>query len=296
MPASYSGDNIGRATSGAAKGFLARAYLYNKDYTRCLATCNTISGYQFFTDWSQIFNEDNDNGPQALFQLQFTSGGIGEGSSLQNSLRDFGAKIVNGRTLQFNGSSVVPLVSNDFINSFEAGDSRFDLSVALTNEQISGSIQAWPMVWKFTAGAYDPTNQADWGLNYTLMRYTEILLMKAECINELNGPTAEAINIINMIRSRADLPDLTSAETADRSSFFKALVRERRHEFFYEGHRWLDLVRWGIAQEVINTFLDVELPTEPTARMSEKHKLFPIPSQQIEIIGDESVLWQNPGW
>ncbi|MEQ8422614.1 MAG: RagB/SusD family nutrient uptake outer membrane protein, partial [Arenibacter algicola] len=153
-----------------------------------------------------------------------------------------------------------------------------------------------PMVWKFTAGAYDPTNRSDWGLNYSLMRYTEILLMKAECINELNGPTTEAINIINMIRTRANLPDLTPSDTSDDSSFFSAIVRERRHELFYEGHRWFDLVRWGIAQEVINAFLEVELPTEAAARMSEKHNLFPIPSQQIEIIGDESVLWQNPGW
>ncbi|MEQ8419289.1 MAG: RagB/SusD family nutrient uptake outer membrane protein, partial [Arenibacter algicola] len=134
LPASYDGSDIGRATSGAAKGFLARAYLYNNDYTNCLATCNSITGYQFFTDWSQIFNEDNDNGPQALFQLQYTSGGIGEGSALQTNLMEANARVVNGRTMQYSGSSLVPVVSNDFINSFEPGDSRFDLSLALTNE------------------------------------------------------------------------------------------------------------------------------------------------------------------
>ena len=299
---SYTDDDIGRATSWAAKGFLAKAYLYNEDYSSSLELLEEIidSGeFEFFEDWSQIFNEDNDNGKQALFQIQFTSGGIGEGNAYQTYCREHNAIIINGRTMEYNGSSrsQSALVSEDLINSFDTiNDARFDLSIAVYNTQQDGSIQYWPQIWKFTAGAYDPTSQYDWGLNYTLLRYTDILLMKAECINELNGPTAEAVEIINRIRNRANLPDLTDTDTADKTSFFNALVEERRHELCFEGHRWFDLIRWGIAENVINAYLDVLYPDYSSWRMESYHELFPIPYEQIEIIGDESVLWQNSGW
>jgi len=91
----------------------------------------------------------------------------------------------------------------------------------------------------------------------------------------------------------ADLdPSLTGQD------LFNALVRERRHELAFEGHRWFDLVRWDMAVDTINSYLDVQYPTESGFRMNpDKHQyLFPIPLQQINTIGDESVLWQNPGW
>lgn len=299
LPESYDGNDIGRATSWAAKGFLAKAYLYDKKYTESLALLEEIiasNKFHFFDDWSQIFNEDNDNGPQALFQIQFTSGGIGEGNSFPNDARYTPVIEINGRVFQFDGSSAVPLVSDNLVNSYDGADLRFDLSIATHSTYNDGFSYYWPVIWKYTVGAYDPTNRGDWGVNFTLMRFTEILMMKAECINELNGPTAVAIEIINRVRRRAGLPDLTGAQIADKASFFSALVEERRHEFCFEYHRWFDLVRWDIALEVVNANLDVEYPNSPEWRMKPYHKLFAIPFEQIAIIGDDKVLWQNPGW
>jgi len=127
------------------------------------------------------------------------------------------------------------------------------------------------------------------------LRYTEILLIKAECINELSGPTAEAVGIIDPIRVRANLPALTDMEKADKQNFFDALVRERAHELAFEDNRWFDLVRWGIAETVMNEYLKKQYP-DFDYKMESHHVLFPIPYQELENIGDESVLWQNPGY
>lgn len=299
LPDSYNGADIGRVTSWAAKGFLAKAYLYNKDYSQSLSLLEEIissNNFVFFDDWSQIFNEDNDNGPQALFQLQFTSGGIGEGNPFPNYARYNPVVEINGRTFQYDGSSLVPLVSDNLVNSFDEEDLRFDLSIATHSLYNDGNSYYWPVIWKYTVNAFDPTDRADWGINFTLLRYTDILMMKAECINELNGPTNEAIEIVNRVRNRAGLENLSASETVDKNSFFQAIVRERRHEFSFEYQRWFDLVRWGIAEEVINAYLDTEFPNSPDWRMKSYQNLFPIPFEQIAIVGNEQVLWQNPGW
>ncbi len=296
LPASYSGNDIGRATSWAAKGFLAKAYLYNGNKTAALPLLNDIidnGNFTFFTNWADIFNEDYDNGPQVLFQIQCTSGGIGQGNPLPYYLREGRVKSIYGREFEFTGGGDASMeaVSVTFLNSWEDGDVRRNLTVADSNVQITGEKVYFPLIYKFTYGAYDPPSQRDWGINWTLLRYTEILLMKAECVLDSDPP--EARDILNRIRNRAGLPDLNPSE-----DLFAALVRERRHELAYEGDRWFDLVRWDMAVDTINAYLDKQYPTETGWRMNpDKHQyLFPIPLQQINTVGDKNVLWQNPGW
>ena len=78
------------------------------------------------------------------------------------------------------------------------------------------------------------------GLNWSLLRYAEVLLTFAEAANEAGGPTPEAYAAVNAIRSRAELPDL---EGLSKEAFREAVWRERWYELSYENKTWFDMVR-----------------------------------------------------
>ena len=153
--------------------------------------------------------------------------------------------------------------------------------------------------------------------NYDIIRYDDVLLMKAEALIEL-GRHSEALPIINMIRNRA-------ANSTDRISYAnglppanyniepyqdgvninwtqenarEALRWERRLEFAMEGWRFFDLVRWGIAAEVLNDYLEIErsrrLHLNVAQFQKNKNEYVPIPEQ--EIVLSEGLYQQNPGY
>ena len=111
-----------------------------------------------------------------------------------------------------------------------------------------------------------------------MMRYADVLLMAAEANNKA-GNDAKALGYLNMVRQRpgTGLPALSVSGTA----LFDAIVRERQLELAFEGHRFIDLVRWGLAEQELKALGFVK----------GKHELLPIPSQDIRTAG----LPQNPG-
>ncbi len=145
-------------------------------------------------------------------------------------------------------------------------------------------------------------------LNTPIIRYSDVLLWKAEALIELDR-FAEALPIINRIRERA----ANSTERLNNASLYRistytaftskqqarqALRFERRLELGLEGHRFFDLVRWGIAKETIDSYLSVEQNRKPylvEAKFTKnKHEYLPIPNQQINLSG--GIYIQNPGY
>lgn len=86
--------------------------------------------------------------------------------------------------------------------------------------------------------------------NWPLMRLADVYLMYAEATNEVNGPQADAVELVNKVRRRGNLPPLTSSKIADRQAFFEAIEQERIVELFGEGQRAFDLRRWRKLEEV----------------------------------------------
>lgn len=155
-------------------------------------------------------------------------------------------------------------------------------------------------------------------LNNNLMRFAEVLLMAAEVEVEL-GNLEKAREYVNMIRNRAantagfvQNPDGTPAANyvideyttawTDQAAARKAVRFERRLELAMEGHRFFDLVRWGIAAETLNAYLAVEKDKREYLRGASftegVNEYFPIPEQQIILssIGGVPTLKQNPGF
>jgi starch-binding outer membrane protein, SusD/RagB family len=145
-------------------------------------------------------------------------------------------------------------------------------------------------------------------MNTVLVRYADVLLWKAEALIQLDR-YEEALPIINRLRTRAAnstgmLNNASIYNIKPYSSFaskeeaFNALRWERRLELGLEGHRFFDLVRWGVAKETLDAYFDVERTRKPyleeAAFTKGKHEYLPIPNQQINLSG--GIYVQNPGY
>lgn len=132
---------------------------------------------------------------------------------------------------------------------------------------------------------YDATYTSHVGNDFPFLRYADITLMYAEALAETS--VSDALVWLNKTRTRAGLSELTIAEVSTRDQFIRALADERGREFALEGHRWFDLVRLGLAIETMRA---------AGFTLDEHNLIFPIPQNQIEIVNNASILWQNPGY
>lgn len=153
-------------------------------------------------------------------------------------------------------------------------------------------------------------------LNFPFLKYSEILLIKAECLVELNQDLDEARSLVNMIRERAqntahvadfDDPSLPAANyqigTYEQAGWTQEYAREavrweRRLELCLEGHRYFDLKRWGIAKETIDAYYQSESQVRPYLGLgvyeSPKHDFYPVPQTEIDI--SRGVLTQDSNY
>lgn len=158
---------------------------------------------------------------------------------------------------------------------------------------------------QITLGA-DNWNNGTSGQNYYYFRYADVLLNYAEAQNEAAGPDATVYNAINQIRERAQIPDLPSGLNQDLMR--NDIRRERRVELAFEGKRYWDLIRWGIAGTNLNQqlhgmaitningvlhYTPVTVPGGDRKFDVTKNYLFPIPQSAID---QNKKLVQNPGY
>ena len=134
------------------------------------------------------------------------------------------------------------------------------------------------------------------GNDFPHLRYADVILMRAEALAR-QDKISEALVHLNITRTRAGLEELAASNISGKDSFIKELANERGREFALEGQRWFDLVRLGLAVEHFQR-LDVEYKgqTISYANITKKNLLFPIPNDQIEIVNNPQILWQNPGF
>lgn len=287
LPPAYTGADAGRATEGAARAILGRVLLTQKKYAPAaqqLKAVIDLGRYDIVPVYADFFKVSNKNNIEAIFDVQYKSGGIGQGNPWPNS---FAPQNSGNAVIMFGGGgNNVP--TDDLVNDYEAGDQRKAATIATSYVNASGATIPGNFVKKY----FDvPTVNNDNGNNIPIIRYADVLLMYAECLNEAGYVAdGEAFTHLNKVRRRAGLGNLTSAQVPNQAAFRLAMEHERRVEFAFENLRWYDLVRTDRAMPVINgKSTQINLVNPVTAQ----NQVFPIPQSQIDI--NKTKITQNEG-
>lgn len=277
LPLTYTSniDTRGRATQGGAKALLAEAYLSTKDYTNAAAKALEVMNNTTYTlasgttAYTNMFTPGGKNSNESIFEIQYVS------SSLEgNGLYSFYMPVGTPAGIQPSSYQVAP--TTKIVNAFETGDIRKPVSIAFNT-----ATPSVPYVNKYTR----LTSGTD--ANIIAIRLAEIILLRAEALNNLNQ-TADATAALNIIRRRAfGLPlgtasvrDFPSAnDVANGYTLTLAIENERMKELCFEGQRFYDLARTGRSQAVMNV---------PANKM-----VWPIPLREI---GRNPLLTQNDGY
>ena len=134
--------------------------------------------------------------------------------------------------------------------------------------------------------------------NYPFLRYADVILIMAEASNELKGPNDEAIGLLNDVRKRSNATPRELKNYSTKSALRSAILEERSMEFAMEGDRFFDLVRWGIAEETMNSYIVVEqnkrVYYRGTRFIGGRDEYLPIPNAQYNF--SEGTYVQNPGY
>lgn len=268
LPETYFSADMGRATSGAAKALLGKVYLTFHKWTEAKDILSQLIGkYQLVSPIAQVFDVDNKNNNEIIFAVHFNKEIEGEGHSYWYNLTN-----ASDDTNQ----------TSSLLNTFPTGDARKDL---ITYVQVEKNVRLMNKFYDTKSPTFKTV-----GNDQILLRYADVLLMYAEALNEIQYDASEgslALKYLNAVRQRAGISNLTVKQLPTQEKFRKGILVERQREFPYEGQRWFDLVRMGFAKSVM---------AENGVEIKDYQLLFPIPQQEIEKVGDKSILWQNPGY
>jgi hypothetical protein len=261
----YAADEKARASKGAAYALLAKVNLYQKNWQKVVDNCNLVTGYSVVTDYAKMFRLEGENDAESIFEIN----GVGSvpAKGIEGYSASQGARGAGGWGWGFNTPS------QSLLNAYEAGDVRKNATIifrgtTLYDGRVVPSTVENPM-YNFKAYSSQYTDGWETDANIKYLRYAEVVLMKAEALNEL-GQTAQAIPLLNQIRNRAGLGVTTAVSKVDVRT---AIWKERRVELAFEFDRFFDLVRTGQAKSAFA--IDGKTFTEG------KNELFPIPDSFI---------------
>lgn len=293
----YGAKDLGRATKGAAQAYLAKVYLFRKDFANAAKyALEVINSDKYelepnFEDANSLLGE---NGIESVFEVGALSLEGTPGNQYANTQ---GVRGSPNRGWGFNRPSI------NLRDSFEPGDPRMQATIIFlgetlneveilgdgtTPDQTLDALNNVVEIECYNQKVWIPGNNTitQWGHNRRLMRYADVLLIAAEALNEDNNP-GDALVYLEEVRARARagnasiLPEIT--ETG-KDALRDLILEERRHELAMEQHRFWDLVRTGKAEAVLG----------PLGFQAGKHDYFPIPQSEVDI--SQGSLEQNTFW
>lgn len=309
LPNTYSGatgQEIGRATGYTASALLATVYLELQEWKEAENSTKRLIGVKsLLNNYADNFNGKSENGPGSFFEVQYGGPTAALTTTLSNSNAPTSMQGSAGMLPtddNFNGLGGGLSSGNGLVQAIEVGDLR--KSVILADYGLANFIDASkPKGSLFYLNKFynstDPVGLSTW--NYPLIRYAEVLLIRAEALNESGYvPDGEAFSLINQVRAKAGLQNLTAANVPSQEAFRTALQKERRIELCFESKRYFDLNRWTLLESTIQKQMDFMKKLFPTQKMiihpitNKKYFLFPIPSQ--EFSNNAFLGSQNPGY
>jgi hypothetical protein len=296
LPATYGPADAGRATKGAAEAYLGNLYLWEQQPAKAAEKLEAVinsGNYGLVDDYASLFNGTNENSKEAVFEIQFESNtGLGVGSMASALLAPNGEGMVNG------GGWGWLRPTADLVNEFETSpkeDPRLSAAIfrkgdvyngIVFQDLVNGSGYAYKK-WVVATGM-EPNFPWYSGVNQTVMRYAEVLLLYAEALNQLGRPS-DAIPYINTVRARpsVNMPPLALNLNADQ--VLLAIRHERRVELCMEAKAGFDLRRWEGSN--LENYMRSKGYTHFTLP---KDEFLPIP--QAEIDKSKGTLTPNEGW
>ena len=293
LPDVYSDDasvNKARASKGAANALLAKVHAqkpvpdYNKVLQHANAVINSPAGYTLLEDFNHLWDGNHYNNAESIMEVQFVGG----------TEANWGPQLllppsISGDTWR---KFVVP--SRDLVNAFDEEGDVEHKNATILFETAPWSDEFWsvevggtiPFAYKWkSANGWASTNRQ------YLLRLGDIILLKAEALNEL-GDTEAARVEVDMIRDRAGLGPTPASNQTEMAL---AIEKERRLELAQEAQRWDDLRRYGRAVEVMNNLNEIDLRTNTVKEynMSPDEIWLPIPQSERNR---NLQLGQNPGY
>lgn len=305
LPESYEAADLGRATRYSAKALLGKAYLYQKKFTEAAAKLKELVDYSranpaklgLMANYGDNFVEMNEAGQyvefnkESLFEVSFAGQNRTGGTANWN---DDGTGIGEGtfRAIEYGITAFQNTSpSNALVAAFPDSDPRKRLNMFGPGDM--WNINKVPTKYDRTDWQHRKYSNLTMGgtgddiesyngssINMRVIRYADVLLMYAEALNQ-QGTTfsADAVAAVNEVRARVTLPAITATTGAQ---LFQSIISERRFELAFEQSRRKDIVRWGIARDVLGTKF-----------VTGKHELLPIPQGERDLNGK---LAQNPGY
>ncbi len=307
LPPTWAGKDIGRATKGAALGFLAKAYLWQQkwvDVVRVSEEINALNIYDLTPNYRDVFMETNEGNKEMLFATQFRAGNDGEGSNIVYRTAPRGAPA------QFTGSGAwsnfVPQAH--WVAAFEKDlngrikDDRYWRAIIGPGEphqdmptfvMPANVPSGWSKSGFILTKYWQKATIGNSGVNAPVLRYAEVILNYAEALNEV-GQSSDAMTAVNRIRTRAKLD--AKLLTLGKEAVLDAIFKERRMEFVWESAgAFSDLNRRGRFLDFIRDnrpeYASLEVAKKPW--LQTKPILLPIPREAWER---NRALVQNPGY
>ncbi|MCC9134846.1 RagB/SusD family nutrient uptake outer membrane protein [Pontibacter silvestris] len=279
LPATLSN---GHATKGSATGLLAKVYLTQKEWALAAQKAKEVMDmgiYDLWPTYAEAFKIENENGKESLFEIQYVSGGIGQGSNFMTYFARENSP-VTGRGW---GSFQPTLEVIDTLRT-DPADTRFDVN--LVQDPVDDNYYVDKYFDPDAKAAYEQDN------NWKILRYADVLLMYAEALNEIAPDNPEAYTALNKVRRRAFEEDINASApqphdyaNLSQSEFRRAVYGERRFELAFEGHRWFDLVRTG---RLVST-----MSAKGYSSVKPTHVYFPVPQDEVALNPN---LGQNEGY
>lgn len=305
---SYDDTNYGRVTKYGAKGLLALVYMTRSSVTygidgaslglnewakayKELNDIKTSGLYVFGTDYASIFTTEGNANKENVLTIPYTQNtgnNVGGNFMIEVGYEPYFASL----GLSQQGSLEARPISTEFLSSFDSNDNRRIFGIAEDYTVASGTYKGTynlPLFVKYADANRYGNGRQDWGVDFMVLRYTDILMLMAECTLHAGGGTqADVDAIVNQVRTRAGITANASNITLDQ------LFAERRKEFFSEGNRWFDLIRSGNALTIMNTWKTVEDGSNSIGTIDKNALLYPFPLQ--EILAVPGLYDQNLGY
>lgn len=299
LPVKYSAEaDYGRYTKGAAASILMKMYMQHKRFDKAVAISDSILtyGYNLVTDYAKIWDINNEKNEESIFVLTAPS-------KPHVSSNLYRAHVLPTDWVSLTGAKVTAYdgyrIPWSIYDKFDQEDTRLSTLIkdyyilrnkvpTLVDGRKTGRLRNGAIPLKY---GEDPSSDGLYGGNdIVLIRYADILLLRAEALNEVNGPNQESIDLINKVRDRAFKNDPTKRVSlsmfTDKANLNNYILQERQFELLFEGERRADLIRHG---RYIQDALD-----RGVENAKSHHVRYPLPSGII--IEGQGNIKQNEGY